>query len=174
MDVFYFWKDINEDLKAQRIGYFRANPDRAKEFQNGSPDYIWVFKTPKAAKGQAKSTGKGQGQVQLHARLRWSDVPIGQVARRPGETYIYYNANHADSVTFADTAAASAVTEATTWVRLNLPTAINGNFQGIHGQHTLRGAMIGELKLFARSFATGPFVELPKAEPEPEVAPVAA
>ena len=166
MDVFYYWKDINEDLKAQRIGYLKSHPDRLKEFQNGSPDYIWVFRAPVAPKGQSKAFVKGQGQVQLHARLRWSDNAIKAAARRPGESYLYYLADHADSVIYANSATASAVTAATTWVRLHLPTAINGNFQGVHGQYALRGATIGELKLLARSFATLPFVEKPQAEPQ--------
>lgn len=158
MDVFYHWKDINEDLKAQRIGYLRANVDRAKEFQNGSPDYIWVFKTPRGSKGR----------VQLHARLRWSDTPIGPVARRVGETYLYYDAAHSESITFSDPNEASATDAATTWVRLHLPTAINANFQGANGQHALRGATVAEIKLLARSFHTAPFTQ---SHP---VAPVAA
>lgn len=150
MDVFYYWKDINEDLKTKRIGYFRSNLDRLKEFQDGSPDLIWVFKTPRGLKGQ----------VQLHASLRWTDSPVGPVLRRAGESYMYYDPMHPDSAMFTDSSTPGAIDEATAWVKHHFPSAITGNFQGLNGQHAMRGAAVGELRRMASSLAREPFPAL--------------
>ena len=150
MDVFYCWKDISEDLKTKRIGYFRSNLDRLKEFQDGSPDLIWVFKTPRGLKGQ----------VQLHASLRWTDSPVGPVLRREGKSYTYHDPMHSDSAMFTDSSAPSAIDAAATWVKHHFPSAITGNFQGLNGQHAMRGAAVGEPRRMASSLAREPFPTL--------------
>jgi len=52
MDVLYYWKDINADIKAGRMGWFRSTQERLAEFEASFPDFIWVFKTPKREKGK--------------------------------------------------------------------------------------------------------------------------
>ena len=147
MDVFYYWKDISADLKAKRIGYFRSNQERLKEFQNGSPDFIWVFKTPRGLKGQ----------VQLHARLRWADSPVVPMTRRAGESYMYYDPAASDSVMFSEGSASLAVDAATSWVRQHFPSAISANFQGLHGQHAMRGDAVFNLRRMASAMSTTAF-----------------
>ncbi len=70
MNVFYYWKNIAQDLKAGRIGYFKSSRTRFNELADGHPDFIWVFKTPTGLKGQ----------VQLMGRLRWADKAVLPVA----------------------------------------------------------------------------------------------
>ncbi len=147
MDVFYYWKDISIDLKAKRIGYFRSNLDRLKEFQSGSPDFIWVFKTPRGFKGQ----------VQLHARLRWVDSPVVLMVQKPGESHMYYDPANPDSVLFEDGSEADSVDAASEWVRRYFPSAITSNFQGLNGQHAMRGAAVSDLRRIAGGLRSTPF-----------------
>ena len=66
MDIFYYWKDIESDLKAGRLGYFRSSRAKLAEFQAATPDNIWVFKTPKGRKGE----------IQLNQRGLFVSVPL--------------------------------------------------------------------------------------------------
>jgi NAD-dependent oxidoreductase involved in siderophore biosynthesis len=141
---------MDEDLKARRIGYFRSNHDRLKEFQDGSPDYIWVFRTPRGLKGQ----------VRLHARLLWSDSAVVPMAKRSGnEAHMYYDPASADSVTYTNGETTAAVAAATAWVRNHFPDAIKANFQGVNGQHPLRGAAVVDLRLLASALTRVPFAQ---------------
>ena len=47
MDVLYYWKDYESDLREGRIGYFRSAKDKLDELRQRSPDDIWVVKTPR-------------------------------------------------------------------------------------------------------------------------------
>lgn len=147
MDVFYCWKNAKEDLDANRIGWFRSSREKLAEFQGGSPDYLWVFKTPKGL----------QGQVQLLARLKWADVPVVPVSRKPGESYVFYDPSHAKSVRFIESGDAAGVDAASTWVKRHFPAAVRGNFQGENGQQALRGAMVRELNGLIKDWSTEPF-----------------
>lgn len=99
MDVFYYWKNVKEDIYTNRIGWFRSSREKLAEFQDGSPDYLWVFKTPKGLKGQ----------VQLLARLKWVDAPVVPVTRKPGESYVFYDPSNANSVRFIGSGDAAGV-----------------------------------------------------------------
>lgn len=151
MDVFFYWKDFTEDLKAGRVGSFRSNRDKLAELKDGAPDNIWLFKTPKGHKGR----------VQLLARLRWTDTPVKPVLREPDQSYIFYDPEHASSVRFCDSATESAIDAASAWVRLHFPTAVRSNFQGENGQQALRGPMIKELERLATTLSTEPFYTPP-------------
>lgn len=147
MDVFYYWKDHSADVKAGRIGRFKSSRSKLAELQEGVPDRIWVFKTPKGLKGQ----------VQLLARLRWTDSPAVRIDRKADEHYIFYNPKDIQSVSFADSGAPEAIDAATDWVRRNLPVAIHANFQGENGQHAMRGAMVMELDRWVKTLSSLPF-----------------
>jgi len=147
MDVFFYWKDFNEDMKAGHIGWFKAHGDKLAELQDGSPDYLWVFKTPKGLKGQ----------VQLLARLRWVDTAVVPVPKAPGESRVFYDPDHADSVRFLDGGEAPAMAAATDWVRRYFPVAVRSNFQGANGQQALRGPAVQELNKLAKTLTSEPF-----------------
>lgn len=150
MDVFYYWKDIESDLKAGRLGYFRSSRAKLAEFQAAEPDNIWVFKTPKGRKGE----------IQLLAKLRWSDKPTGVVRVGAAETCIFYDPAHPDSVSFIDSGSESAIKACTSWVRKHFPSSLRGNMQGELGQRELRGTSLFELDAFASCLASTNFGEL--------------
>jgi len=153
MDVLYYWRDVAEDTKAGRIGWFRADRKKLLDLQAGMPDRIWVFKTPKGQKGN----------VQLLARMRWADNAVVPVTRVPGMSYMYYDPAHADSVRFTDSGTPAAIEETTRWMREHFWSSIGGNFQGEHGQQPMRGAVLEQLKRIASAFEAVPFMEPVKA-----------
>jgi hypothetical protein len=148
MDVFYYWKNIDEDLKAGRIGWFRSNKEKLAELQDGAPDLLWVFKTPKGLKGQ----------VQLVAQLVWADAPVAPFTRTPGESYIFYDPTHLKSARFTNSGSAENIEAVTDWVRRNFPGSVKGNFQGTNGQQPLRGAVLRELRDLTADWGKEPFV----------------
>ena len=152
MDVLYYWKDIAEDQKADRIGWFRSSADKLTELQAGYPGYIWVIKTPKGMKGR----------VQLLARLAWSDTAKVAVPRVSGDSYIYYDPDHAQSVWFEGTDSTKAIEYASSWVQRHFPAAVRGNFQGANGQQALRGDVLQELTSLAATLSTVPFRTAPQ------------
>ena len=101
MDVFHFWKDFDADLRAGRIGSFKSSAERLKEFNEGSPNYIWAFRTPKGRKGE----------LQLLARLVWND-------RASTGAVIGYDPTHRDSVLYQDPDG-TAIPAVTNWVSRN-------------------------------------------------------
>ena len=50
MDVLYYWKDYESDIRQGRIGYFRSAKDKLDELQQRSPDEIWVVNVESRAK----------------------------------------------------------------------------------------------------------------------------
>ena len=40
MDVLYYWKDIESDLKSGKIGHFRSDKSKLEAFKAGYPDFI--------------------------------------------------------------------------------------------------------------------------------------
>lgn len=147
MDVFYYWKDIEKDLEAGRVGRFRSSRVKLTDLADGFPDNIWVFKTPRGRKGM----------VQLLARLRWADRATVGFKAEAGQSYIYYDPSHEDSVRFAGSHSESAIEDATSWVRRHFPASVRGNFQGELGQLALRGQMLKELNKLADSLTAEPF-----------------
>lgn len=127
MDVLYYWKDHESDLREGRIGYFRSAKDKLEELQQRAPDDIWVVKTPRGHKGQ----------LQLLGRLVWSDVPTTKVKLSGGESHIHYRADHPRSVWFDEEPAQQRMDEVTAWMRLHHPSSLRANFQGASGQLAL-------------------------------------
>ena len=142
MDVFYYWKDYAEDVKAARIGRFRSAKDRLSELQAGFPSYIWAFKTPRGKKGQ----------LQLLARLVWSDKPLVPFTPAATDAHMYYDPAHPKSVWFSGSDSEDGVAEASEWVRRHIPSAVSSNYQGTNGQHAMRGGIITELASLSSGF----------------------
>jgi hypothetical protein len=97
MDVFYYWKNHEADLKARRIGRFKSTPGKLRELVDGYPDFLWAFTTPKGRRGE----------VQLIARLRWSDRPT--VKHKPEPGHVYLSSASTQSTTTVTRAKASIV-----------------------------------------------------------------
>lgn len=147
MDVFYYWKGIEKDLEAGRVGRFKSSRAKLTELADGFPDYIWVFKTPKGRKGM----------VQLLAKLRWADKATIEFKVGPGQSYVFYDPAHEGSVRFTDSDSVGAIEDATSWVRRHFPTSVRGNFQGELGQLALRGPILKELTKLAEYLVPEPF-----------------
>jgi hypothetical protein len=147
MDVFYYWKNHEADLKAGRIGHFKSTVDKLKEFNDGFPDFLWVFKTPPGRKGE----------VQLLAKLKWSDRTTLKHKGEPGLVYIHYDPSDLQSVVFDESGTDSAISATSSWVARHFPKMSAANFQGTVGQEALRGAPLKELEGLAAAFSTQPF-----------------
>jgi len=149
MDILYYWKNFKEDLNAQKIGWFISNRGKLDEVRQGFPDHIWIIKTPHGRKGD----------VQLLAKLRWSDTPVVQTPELGAQSIIYYDPYQADSVWFNDSGTDGAIAEISAWVRKHFPSAVRANYQGDNGLHALRGEVLKDLKKISDSFAVDPFMD---------------
>lgn len=146
MDVFYYWKNHEADVKAGRIGHFKSTADKLTELANGFPDFLWVFKTPRGRKGE----------VQLLAKLRWADKTTVALKPEPGHVYFHYDPADAQSVAFGDRGTSSAVEATSRWVAHHFPRMLSANFQRTAGQEAIRGAALTDLQRLASKFATQP------------------
>jgi hypothetical protein len=148
MDVFYYWKNYEADLKAGRIGHFKSTGEKLTEFSSGFPDFLWVFKTPRGRKGE----------VQLLAKLRWTDRATVALKPEPGHVYIHYDPVDRHSVAFCDSGTAAGIEATSRWVSSHFPRMLAANFQGTTGQEAIRGAALNELQRLASRFATQAFL----------------
>lgn len=142
MDVFYYWKNHEADLKAGRVGHFRSTAGKLKELADGFPDFVWAFKTPRGRKGE----------VQLLARLKWADRAVVRHKPEPGQVYLSYDPHDAQSIVFDDSGTDAAIATTTAWVARNFPAMAAANFQGTAGQEALRGSVLQELQALAANF----------------------
>lgn len=149
MDVLYYWKDYESDIREGRIGYFRSGKDKLDELQQRSPDDIWVVKTPRGRKGQ----------LQLLGRLVWSDSPTTKVTAPAGDRLIHYQAGHPRSVWFDEEVALKHLDEVTAWLRAHHPGSLRANFQGANGQLAVEQSAALELRRLTASWPTQPFPE---------------
>ncbi|WP_298827080.1 hypothetical protein [uncultured Piscinibacter sp.] len=147
MDIFYYWKDYAADVKNRRAGRFSTSRERLAELKDGYPDFIWAFKTPVGRKGQ----------LQLLARLVWSDKPPTAFRATPGEGHVFYDADHPESVWFDGGEEEAAIAGVSSWIIRHHPTAVSSNFKGVNGQHAMRGAVIAELVGLSKSLRTRQF-----------------
>ncbi len=148
MDVFYYWKNHEQDIKAGRLGHFASTSEKLQEMADGQPEFIWVFKTPQGHKGE----------LQLIGRLRWLPQPLKGFHREAGQFYLHYDARHADSMLFSDSDSASALAATTHWVSHHFPHMRSANFKGVHAQEALRGQPLKELKALAGGFSGRPLI----------------
>ncbi|WP_313302024.1 hypothetical protein [Diaphorobacter sp.] len=149
MDVFYYWKNIDQDIKEGRIGWFQSGKEELNKLKARHPNYLWVFKTPPGRKGN----------LQLFARLAWTDgaTTSGAKLRPAGESNIFYDPTNPKSVWYTESDADSAVTEITEWARPHLPQAFTSNFQGKNGQWAIERPQCLELEKIAAKFSSVPF-----------------
>jgi hypothetical protein len=147
MDVFYYWKNHDADIKAGRIGYLKSTSAKVGEFTDGSPDFIWAFKAPRGTRGE----------LQLVARLRWVDKGTVKHKAEANVAYINYDPQDAHSVRFSEDDTHAAIASTSDWAARHFPRMIAANFQGTAGQEALRGMVLGELKGLGTGLRSEPF-----------------
>jgi hypothetical protein len=129
MDVFYYWKNYDEDLKAGRIGWLKSERQKLGELRGRNPDLIWAFKTPSGCKGQ----------LQLLARLAWSDTPKVSLPKLDAASVIHYDPSDARTSFFGPGDTQASVESMTQLLRGQFPSAFRANFQGDNGIQVMDG-----------------------------------
>ena len=150
MDVFYYWKSFDDDIKKRRIGWLQSERPKLGEMRTRSPDNIWVFRTPKGHKGS----------LQLLACLKWADKPLTAMPKIKAASVVYYDPTASSSVVFTNSLSNEKIDAVTLLLKRQFPQAFKGNFQGDNGIHALEADFLFSLKKLAKEFTTEPFSSL--------------
>jgi hypothetical protein len=148
MDILYYWKDIESDLKSGRIGHFRSDKGKLELFKAGYPDFIWIFKTPQ---GRIRD-------VELLAKLAWTDIATKGFTPTAGQGAIHYDPQYPRSGRFASNSSEANIDKTSNWMRRHFPAAVRANFVGPNGQQELRGESLQELQQIAATWQMEPLV----------------
>jgi hypothetical protein len=143
MDVFYYWKNYAEDLKAGRIGLLKSDRNKLGELKGRFPSNIWAFKTP---------TGR-KGQLQLMAKLVWSDTSKIHLQNIEATSMIFYDPSHSDTIFYDNTGTVEAIESVTTLLHGQFPSAFRANFQGDNGIQMMEGDFLRQFKKLAEKFS---------------------
>lgn len=157
MDVFYYWKNADQDIKSGRLGHFRSVKEKVKLFQEGYPNFIWAFKTPR---------GK-LGNLQLLGKFSWSERPPANYKPNSNEAMLYYDFKDSKSGIFEADDSDAGVEQISEWARSYFWAPVRANFAGTNGQHELRGEVLQDLNRITKHWRMRPLV-LPTPEPAPE------
>ena len=149
MDVFYYWKDFDKDMKANRIGWLASDRKKMGEMRAAYPDHIWAFRTPAGRKGE----------VELIACMKWTDTPTVAVPRIDAQSVIFYDPNHEESRRFLDTDTEERIKEISSLIRSEFPQAFGANFRGDNGVQPMRGDFLLRLRKIAQTYPSQPFVD---------------
>ena len=152
MDVFYYWRDYDADLKAGRIGWLVLSRKKVEELRDRHPDWIWAFRRPKDRKDA----------LQLLARLRWTDAPTSKLPIEKGTPAIYYEP--AASVCYPNADDEAKVAEVTSIIRAKFPNAFLANFRGDAGVHPMEADLLAQFVPKLASYAVEPFPKFPAAQ----------
>lgn len=133
MDVFYYWRDYDADVKAGRIGWLVLSRKKVEELRDRHPDWIWAFRRPKDRKDA----------LQLLARLRWTDAPTYKLPIEKGTPAIYYDP--AGSVRYTNADTADKIAEVTSLIRTRFPNAFLANFRGDAGVQSMEADLLAQL-----------------------------
>lgn len=150
MDVFYYWKSFDEDIKERRIGWLQSERPKLGELKSRSPDHIWAFRTPKGHKGS----------LQLLACLKWVDKPLVHMPKIKAASLVYYDPMSVESTVFPDSLTIETIEAVTLLLKRQFPQAFKGNFQGDNGIHALEADFLFHLKKLARGLTSAPFATL--------------
>ena len=148
MDILYYWKNIDNDLKSGKIGYFRSDKEKLETFKAGYPDFIWIFKTP---------TGRVK-DVELLAKLAWTDTATKGFTPTPGQSAIHYDPTYPRSGRFSSKSSEASIDKTSNWMRRHFPAAVRADYVGSNGQHELRGEALRELQMIAGTWPLEPLV----------------
>lgn len=148
MDILYYWKSIESDLKAGKLGHLRSDRDKLESFKAGHPDFIWILKTPQ---GRVRD-------VELLARLAWKDSAAKGFTATVGQVAMHYDPQHPRSVRFDSATSKANIDKTSNWMRRHFPSAVRANFVGSNGQQELRGEALRELHEISGSWLKEPFL----------------
>jgi hypothetical protein len=118
-------------------------------FKSGYPDFIWIFKTPQ---GRIRD-------VELLAKLTWTDVATKGFTPTTGQGAIHYDPKYPDSGRFDSNASEAGIDKTSNWMKRHFPAAVRANFVGPNGQQELRGEALQELQQIASSWPMEPLVK---------------
>ena len=149
MDILYYWKNIESDLKSGKIGNIRLDRDKLETFKAGYPDFIWIFRTPK---GRIRD-------VELLAKLAWSDTAPKGFTPTVGQSAIHYDPQYPRSARFDSSSSGASIDKTSNWMRRHFPAAVRANFVGSNGQQELRGEALRELQQIAGAWPMEPLVQ---------------
>jgi hypothetical protein len=129
LDIFYYWKDYEKDIKtaSTTIGRFVSSKDSFEKLNSARPNFIWAFKTPERCKPSL------QGKVQLIARLVWSEIDIVKLPpskRKRVRSVAYYNPEAKDSVIYNNTDSLASIEHVTNLIKVKFPSVVRANFIG--------------------------------------------
>lgn len=146
MDVFYYWKEFENNVKEDMLGRFVSSREQLQKLKDRHPDYIWAFIIPKGLGGQR---GKGDCKLKLLARLKWSNLPLAGL--RPTEkqkpmSEIYYNPEAADSILYEDTDSVEALDLVTSLMRSKYPQAFKAMFRGANGVQVMERDLVDKFR----------------------------
>jgi hypothetical protein len=153
MDILYYWKNIESDLKSGKIGHFRSDKEKLETFKAGYPDFIWIFKTPK---GRVRD-------VELLAKLAWTDTTTKGFTPTVGQGAIHYDPAYPRSGRFDPRSSEASIDKTSNWMRRHFPTAVRTNYVGSNGQQELRGETLRELQQIAGAWPMEPLVDFGNA-----------
>jgi len=149
MDILYYWKNIESDLKSGKIGHFRSDKEKLVTFKAGYPDFIWIFKTPQ---GRIRD-------VELLAKLAWTDTATKGFTPTVGQGAIHYDPKHPRSGRFGSALSGASIDKTSDWMKRHFPAAVRANFVGSNGQQELRGEALRELQQVAGTWSMEPLVQ---------------
>ena len=150
MDILYYWKSMESDLKSGKVGHFRSDKEKLETFKAGYPDYIWIFKTPQ---GRIRD-------VELLAKLAWTDVATKGFTPTAGQGAIHYDPKYPRSGRFAASSSGASIDKTSHWMRRYFPAAVRANFVGSNGQQELRGEALRDLQQIADTWPMEPLVQI--------------
>lgn len=149
MDILYYWKSIESDLKTGKVGHLKSDKDRMESFKAGFPDFIWIIKTPQ---GRVRD-------VELLAKLVWKDAAAKGFSPTAGQGAIHYDPRHSRSVMFDSSTSKANIEKTSNWMRRHFPNAVRANFIGSNGQQELRGEALRELQEIAARWLAESFMQ---------------
>lgn len=154
MDIFYYWKNFEADLKAGRVGMLKSHRTKLAQLQERGIDHIWAFKTPAGMKGR----------IQVVARLEWCAAPAKRILNTDAAATIFYDPASPNSVRFLGTDAESAIDQVTSVIRRRFHSMFAANFHGDNGLQKLEIDVVRELEGCVKSYDTTPFLAKAAAE----------
>lgn len=150
MDILYYWKDVEQDILANKIGWLRSEQGVLAELAATPADNLWLVKTPAGHKGE----------LELLGRVCLVDKPVRPVPKQDAASVVYYDPQHPASVWFAERDATLNREPVSAWMRRHFPAAVKGNYQGANGVQPLRGHVLLQLQLLAAKLQLEPFASI--------------
>lgn len=150
MDILYYWKDVEQDILTNKIGWLRSEQGVLAELAATPADNLWLVKTPTGHKGELELLGK----------VCLVEKPVLPVPKLDAPSVVYYDPHHPASEWFAEHDATLNRDPVSAWMRRHFSAAVKGNFQGANGVQPLRGHVLLQLQQLAAKLQPQPFASL--------------